>query len=217
MRFVKWGIAALGLLLVSGVVAFSVVSFTGTAQAQGPGGETARTRYQELLAQKLGISVAQLETAQKAARDQMIEEGLAAGKITTAQAAELKALQPGEFRRGVLGRVRDGAKHVMSNILDAAATVIGIDREQIKTGLQSGQSLSQIAAAKGVSRDQLEAGLMRELRSDIQDALAKGTISQVQADKLLNGLEQRIDQIIDRTGGQGMRSSTPGGPKPGLR
>lgn len=213
MRIVRWGLGGLGLLVASGVIAFSAVSFTGVAQAQEPGdGAGLRRVRAEKLAERLGISIEELRSDPKAARDQLIDRALANGRITAAQAAELKAQEPGTIRRGL----RAGAVRVLRNVLDAAAQVIGIDRERVRVGLQGGQSLAQIAAANGVSRDALVSGLTSELRADIQRAQSEGRINAEMAARLLENLDERIARLVDRAGGQreGMPGSGFGGTRP---
>jgi ribosomal protein S20 len=193
-------LGATAAVIAAGVVLGGVLAVGSVAQAQTPGDkESLRSRYEELLAQRLGISVAQLQAAQKGARDQMIDEAVSRGVITSEQAEKLKSAPPGSLP----GRIRAGARGVVFGILEAAAKVIGISQDEVKTGLQNGQSLTQIASGKGVGRDALKSGMQAELRAKVQEALAKGTINQAQADRLLQGLDQHLDGIIDRTGGGG--------------
>ena len=194
----------IGALVATGIVALSVASLSGAASAQTPGGEDARTRYQELLADKLGISVDKLTETQKAVRDQLVDEAVAAGKLTPEQGEKIKSGELGQLR----GRLRDGmhgAREIVSNVFEAAAKVIGIDQAELKEGLSNGQSLAEIAAANGLTRDQLESGLTTELKARIAAALADGTIDQPAADRLLQALDERIDAVIDGTPREGLQ------------
>ena len=222
----RWGMGAMGALLATGVVALSVVSISGAVNAQTPTpkSDDMRTRHQELLAQKLGISVDKLSEAQKAVRDQLLDEAVVAGKLTAEQAAKLKAGEPGELRgifRDKRGDLRDGVKTIVTNVFEAAAKVIGIDAAKLEAGLSSGQSLAEVAAANGVSRDQLKSGISTELRADIASALAAGTIDQARADRLTQALDQRIDAVIDGSPREGLdefrkvRPLQDGGDRPG--
>jgi hypothetical protein len=198
--------AGLGLMVAFGVVAFSVVSFTGGAQAQEPPREGLRGRYTEKLADGLGISVEELRTARKAARDEIVDAALANGKITAEQAARLKAMEPGEMR----GRLRQGVGRIMLNIFEAAAKVIGIDQSELRSSLENGQSLAQVAEANGIGSGELASGMASELRARVQTALAAGTITQEMADRMLEGLDERIERLIDATGGKGEFRMRPG-------
>jgi hypothetical protein len=193
----------LGLMLVSGTLAFAAVSFAGVASAHEPGAGGPGARFRENLAGQLGISVEELKARGHAARDETIDQAVASGRLTPEQGAALKAREPGEGLR----RMRDGARHILGNILEAAAKVIRVSEEELRTSLQQGQSLAEIASAKGITRDQLETSLSSELRTRIQTAQTNGTITAEQASRLLQALDERIDQIIDHAGGQhdGMR------------
>ncbi len=212
---------ALGALVAAGVVAVSVASFSGAAFAQTPkNGDDTRARYEELLAQKLGISVDSLTEAQKAVRDQLVDEAVAAGKLTAEQAEKIKAGELGALGRfggpggfGPFGEMRGDhknggpgiAKEVISSVFEAAAKVIGIDESQLRQDLASGKSLVDIAGAKGVSREQLKTGMTTDLKADIAQAQADGVIDQAMADRLTQALEQRLDDVIDGKAGDGMR------------
>jgi hypothetical protein len=213
----RWGLGALGLFVAAGVVGFGLVSFAGGASAQEPPAvDEARGKYQDLLAQKLGVTVDELEAAQKAVRDQMIDDAVAAGRLTPEQAAELKAKEPGVFPGGFRGMrgVHDSAKHMVINLLEAAAKVIGIDKAALQEGLQNGESLTDIAIANDVDSDQLTSGLAAEMRAKVAAALADGSITQEMADKLLTNLEERIAEMIEHAGPRGGRDGMPGmGPR----
>jgi hypothetical protein len=136
----------------------------------------------------------------------MVDAALANGKITAEQAARLKAMQPGELR----GKLRRGVGRIMLNIFEAAAKVIGVDQSELRNGLQNGQSLAQIAEARGVGRGELASGMASELRTRIQTALADGTITREMANRMLEGLDERIERLIDATGGKGEFRMRPG-------
>jgi ribosomal protein S20 len=195
MRSMKLAVGAVALAIVAGLLLLGAASLV---QAQTPGGDgSVRQRHQELLAQKLGISVEQLQSAQKAVRDQLIDEARASGKITEDKAARLKSREPGAFARGRIG----GLKAIVNNVLEAAASATGVSREEIKSGLKGGQSLAEIAGAEGITREQLKSRMQADLQRRIQEAQANGTISQEQATRLIDALDQHLDQVIDRKGG----------------
>jgi transposase-like protein len=195
-----------GLFAGAGLIAFSVVAFTGVAQAEDPPGVGGR--YIETLAEKLGVSVETLKTAQKEARDQMINEALAAGNLTAEQAERLRNLEPRALRDGP-GRRGIGLR-IAHDIIGAAAEVIGIGRDDVRESLDDGKSLAQIAEDNGVQRSALRSGLADALLADITQALANGRIDQTQADRLTDALNQNLDRIIDRTG-DGERRFGPAG------
>jgi lambda repressor-like predicted transcriptional regulator len=200
LRWIKWAAASLGLFVAAGVIAYGVTSMTGVADAQTPDDSKPFARYEEVLAQKLGVSVETLRAAQKAARDELIDEAVANGRLTPEQGEKLKSLEPGA---GVFG-LRKGAGKVVGavvhNVLDAVAGILGIEREDVIEGLRDGKSLADLAEEEGVGRSTLESDLLDALQADIDEAEADGRLTAEQADRLSQSLSERIDDIIDRSG-----------------
>jgi hypothetical protein len=188
--------------------------FGGVAQAQEPDANKGarHAAFQEKVAAKLGVSVAELEAAHKAARDETIDEALAAGRLTAEQAARLKKGELGELRQGRMERVKGAAV----NVFESAATILGLSGEEIRAGMQEGKSLNDLAAEQGVSN--LEAQLVAQITADIQAKAASGAITQEQAGRLLEHVPEMVSRLIDREPGmpgEGPRGRFgPGGPGP---
>ena len=76
---------------------------------------------------------------------------------------------------------------------DAAAKAMGLTPEQLFAELHSGKSLSDIATAKGVDLqkvyDAMNADRIAAMKAAIQQTVTDGTMTQAQADWLLQGLE----------------------------
>jgi hypothetical protein len=208
--WIKYGLAGLALFVASGAVAFGVVSLGGSALAQ-VGGNSPKERYDELLAEKLGISLTELQTAQKAARDQLIDDAVAAGRLTPEQAAKLKSAEPGAPHGLAFNRAKGapGVGVAIKNALGAAAEALGMTPQALWTELQTGKSLAVIAEAKGIDSDELTESIVESIEADLQQAVTNGRLTQAQADRLSEGLEDRIAQMIEREGFRGPG----GGPK----
>ncbi len=207
MKWMKWGLGAAGALLAGGALTFAVLGVTGTAQAEEGGGGNA-SRFQELLAQQLGISLDQLKNAETNARNQYADELAAAGTITADQAAKIKAGDLGDVVRffahgGGPGGAAGVRVRVEVNAVEVTAKASGIGVDVVRQELMQGKSLAQIAAEHGVSRDALKNAIAAAQKSALQDQVAKGTLTQLQADKISSELASHIDQIVDRAGGQG--------------
>ena len=78
--------------------------------------------------------------------------------------------------------------------LEAAAKVLGMTADELSTALQSGQTLEEIATAKGVDIADVQAAIQsahnEEMRAQIKQAVADGTMTQDKADWLLEGLDK---------------------------
>ena len=103
--------------------------------------------------------------------------------------------------------------HVEGNPLAAASTYLGISEADLRTKLQAGQNLGQIAAATaGKSRDGLIAALVADETAKIDAAVKAGTLTADQATQLKANLTAHITAEVDST-----RPAGPGfgGPGPG--
>ena len=184
-----------GVIALSSAVGVTYAQTSGTAtptaSATAPAGQAERqaARRQALdgylakFAANLGVSVDQLEAAAAKTANEVIDEQLAAGRLTAEQAAQAKArIASGEVPfalRGLAGR--GGADHrrgfgervAKAGIFEfgAAATAIGIEPQALMTELRSGKSLAQVAEAHGVSRDALKAALAPALGAAVDAAI----------------------------------------------
>lgn len=164
--------------------------------------ETLREDFLNRLAEQLGISREQLDQALSNAALTLVDEAVADGRITEEEAARIRErIESGEglpffgHRRphhGPLGGTVYGIREV--------AEFLGVEPEQIREGLRDGQSLAQIAEANGKSRDELKSFLTSQLQERLNEAVADGKITQERADEKLENFQERVDDLIDRTG-----------------
>lgn len=78
--------------------------------------------------------------------------------------------------------------------LEAAAKVLGMTTDELSIALQSGQTLEELATAKSVDIADVQAAIQsahkEEMRVQIDQAVADGTMTQDKADWLLEGLDK---------------------------
>jgi DNA-directed RNA polymerase specialized sigma subunit len=192
----KWGLGAFGLAAVAGVVALGASVLGGIAQAQEvpEEGTTLHELYQEKLAEELGVTVEELDAARESARNKMIDEALASGRITEEQAERLRNAEPGEFRGGAFKR----AHRAIGHTIETVAEILGLTTEEIRAGLAEGNSLNDLAVAQGVA--DLESQLVAALTADIQAKVDDGSITQEQADQMIESLPERVSNLVEREG-----------------
>jgi polyhydroxyalkanoate synthesis regulator phasin len=199
--------AALGVmvLLVSGLVA-------GVALAQGGGdGDTqgARESFVSRVAAHLGVTEQQLVDAFKAARLEMLDEAVAAGKISPEDADQVR--QRIEESQGLglglgLG-LRGWRIHALGGIVSSVAETLGMTPQEIVQDLRQGQSLAEIGQAKRVSTDTLKSAILAAADEKLDQAVADGKLTQDQADKIMTRLTDNIDKILNwkrGSGGEGL-------------
>jgi hypothetical protein len=94
-------------------------------------------------------------------------------------------------KRGIVGK---------SPLVQAAATYIGVTPAELRTARQSGQSLAQLATAKGKTVQGLTDALVAAGTARIDKAKAAGKITAAQATTLTAGLPARVTALINATG-----------------
>lgn len=171
--------------------------------------EATHQAYLNALAGRLGISVDQLTAAMKQSRIDLINQAVSEGKLTQEQANRMiqavqdgrgpghpgmgqRGQRPGQQGQGQPGR---GGPQVVADLL-------GMTPEQLRTELQSGKSLAQVAEAKGVSRDTLKAKILEAQKARLDAAVAAGRITAEQAQQRSSHMSANIDRMLDATPGQ---------------
>jgi hypothetical protein len=192
------------------------------ASGSGPHGSD----FLDSVAKHLGVTPQKLEDATKAAAVDQVNADLAAGRITQAQADELKKrIEAGD---GVLGGPRFGrgpggpglagpagpgfglGKPAIADEIAAAARYLGLSEADLRTKLRDGQSLADVAKAQGKDVAGLKTAILDAAKADLDKAVADKKLTQSQADDIANGLKAHIDDIVDanvklRFRGPGMR------------
>jgi lambda repressor-like predicted transcriptional regulator len=92
------------------------------------------------------------------------------------------------------------------------ADILGMTPQELRTEMQAGKTLAQVAEAKGVSRDALKAKLLESHKTRIDAAVAAGQMTAEQAQQMTERANANIDQMLDRTPGQ---RPGPRGPRTG--
>jgi polyhydroxyalkanoate synthesis regulator phasin len=151
-------------------------------------------------AKQLGIPSSKLSDALKKALSDRVDAAVAAGRITK---AEGDALKQRITANGVplFGGLRHGFGHVGFGGLESAAGYIGITEAQLRTELEGGKSLAQVATAHGKSVDGLVNALYADAKKKLDDAVSAGRLTKAQETEILDVLKDRITSMVNRTGG----------------
>jgi hypothetical protein len=155
-------------------------------------------------ARNLGIEPSKLSAALKKAYEDRIDAAVADGRLTEQQGAELKQrIESGDFP--LLGAPgfgfghRDGGPHAFLHGLDAAAAYLGLTDAQLRTKLESGKSLAQIAKAQGKSVDGLKAALVKDAKTKLDAAVKTGRLTAAEEQRILSELEEHVGELVDGT------------------
>ena len=169
------------------------------------------------VAERLGVESSELGDAIKAALKARVDAAVDAGRLTEAQAAELKErIDSDEVPLFGLGRGGPGHGHFGHfGGLDAAASYLGVTEEALRTELAEGQTLAEVAEAEGKSVDGLVDALVAAAKEDLQQAVDDGRLTDAQRDDIVATLESRITAKVN--GERGFGRGGPGfgfGPPP---
>jgi polyhydroxyalkanoate synthesis regulator phasin len=210
------------------------VNFQAAATAIGITPQQLHTELQgkslTQVAQAHGKNPADVATALKNAANQRIDQAVTNGKLTADQAtaAKTKVDQridqmmtqvmptggPGGPGAGPRGAFGFGAGLVQQG-LNTAATAIGISPQELRTDLQQGQTLTQVAQAHGKNPADVATALKNAANQRIDQAVTAGHLTADQANTMKTNVDQRVDQLMTQTipqGGPGRRGpAAPGG------
>jgi polyhydroxyalkanoate synthesis regulator phasin len=143
------------------------------------------------LAANLGVDQDKVNTALEATKKQMLDEAVADGKLTQEQADKMAARKDGLM--GWFGGMHDRkgmfGVRMGKNSADMAAA-IGITEDQLKSELASGKKLSDILADQGITEEQFQQKMLEIRKEALAQAVADGKLTQDQADKMLQRMEK---------------------------
>jgi len=163
-------------------------------------------------ARRLGVKPSALESALKKAAEDRVDAAVAAGRLTKQEGDALKTqiasgdfpplAEPQVFSRG-FGFMGPGpvfGRHFgfmgPGPALAPAATYLGLSASDLRSKLESGKSLAQIARAQGKSVDGLVAALVAEARQHLDEAVSAGQLTKTQETEMLAKLRAGISDFV---------------------
>ena len=203
----------LGTAGVGAVLALSVMLIFGGAafaQTDEASGTSLGQAFVDKLAEKLGLTSDELESAMDEARSEAIDDAVASGDLTEEQGEALKeraANGPGWFGFGPGGP--GGVRHAAFGgaiDLDVIAETLGMTTAELQAELEAGATLSEIITAQGSTVEAVVDALIVDVRADLDTAVAEGDITQEQADERLIETEERLTEAINNDSLMGPRN-----------
>jgi hypothetical protein len=210
----KIGLAALALVSAPLTANAVFAQSTGTTSTAAKVMDYSKVFVQKL-AGTLGVDQAKLEAAMKTAGNATVDDALSKQEITKAQADAMKArVQAGDYNffsrgpggfdgRGPGGGNRDGGPNGGPNgrgapggdhiggpeLMDATAKALGISSEELRTQVQSGKTITEIATAKKVDVKTVQAAVIAAFKTQLEAAVKAGKLTQAQADERLKAAQ----------------------------
>ena len=94
----------------------------------------------------------------------------------------------GGHRGGLRGRGAD---------LSVAASTIGVTAEELRTALQSGQSIADVAKSKNVDPQAVVDAMVAAMNQRLAESVSSGKLTQEKADELAASATTRITDIVN--------------------
>ena len=218
MKLNRWIVLpAAGLAAV--IIGVAAVEAAPSPSASPNGSKNYAQVFIDKLAGILHLTPAQTQDALKQAQLQTVDQMLADGKITKAQADAMKAhINAGQGLGAIQGFGRHGGfaaertlmKDLTTAELNAAASALHMSTADFQSALRSGKSLSDLETQQNVSDSAVKAAMKSAAKGVLDKAVKAGTITQGQADSILS----KVGSGLDRLGHKHARPKTPGGSAP---
>ncbi len=170
------------------------------------------SQFQKDFANKLGVSSSKLQSAESSAASDTIDQMVKDGKLTKAQADQIKANLGNatncQFQNNGGNPGNVNMQKLQQYLVAAEAQVakgLGISSANLTSQLQAGKSLHDIAAAHKVSDTQLKTLLNNAIRSELKAAVSAGDVTQAEADMVTKQISSNpmfLDQLINGHKGQ---------------
>ncbi|MCC6222003.1 MAG: hypothetical protein IT201_00745 [Thermoleophilia bacterium] len=195
-RMVAGTLAALAVATGAGAaLAATQDDADGTAAATAVEGESPVTFLADV-AERIGIEPDELEAAVQAEALERLDQALADGRITEEQADRIRErIESGElpFGPGHGPGGRHGAP-----VIQGTADYLGLTPAELLEQLKDGKSLAEVAEANGQTADGLVQALLDGAKTHLDQAVEDGRLTREQADELLERLENRLPNLVER-------------------
>ncbi len=124
------------------------------------------------------------------------------------------------FGFGMSNLTPDQVAERQTNMFTQEASILGVSVDEVKNAWAKGETIAELAKQKGITEDQLKTKMEAVRKQQTQDHLktlvAKGVITQAQADARLKFMETRIQKFNDGTNQKGFGRGHGGGFGPGM-
>jgi hypothetical protein len=133
-------------------------------------------------------------------RHAMVLVGMALVFSAAGAGAAIAAGRPWDQGTGSSTHAGMHAHRGAERLIQAAASYLGLTVTELRTQLQSGKSLAQVAAAQGKSVTGLKDAILAAAKTRLDQAVAAGRLTAAQEQALLDRLKTRLDTFVNRTG-----------------
>ena len=193
------------------VIAVVVTTLALTAGSIGVAGAASKASQKVSVTKSSTRIAGQVGVGPEQALATILKELVTKGTLTQAQAdavtaaaAAAKAAHDADRPMGGKGGPLDADRAAMEALV---STTIGVDSATIKSRLQAGESLAQIAGAK---KDALIAALVANETKRIDAAVTAGKLTAAQATQMKANLVAHVTEEVNQVGGKGPKGGRGG-------
>lgn len=207
---------SIAVVAILAVGAFATVFAEGTPTSSTGSSPSSRAQvFLQRLASNLGITTDKLQQGLKETANQYVDQAQANGKITQQQAdaakqkiANSNGLSPFTHffgrRNRMIGRLQVAS-------LQDIAKALNMTPQDLRNQIQSGQTLAQIIQSKSMTVDQVVSSVVSQVKTNLDQKVANGTLTSAQETNVLNGLKTRLTNLINNGGPKFGRHANPSG------
>ena len=204
-------LTAVAGLSLAGLAFVVTVAATGTpllAASPSPSpsagtGTNYCSRFTGHVASNLGKSQSQVQKAISDAIGQTIDDAVKNGDLTQSQANAMKSRLSGNSNQACAGGIKglpgigrggfdgpgDLGRHGPVDLLNEIARALGISTSELQQDLKSGQTVQQIASAKGMDEAAFRSKLSSVTRTDLDQQVKAGNLTQNQENSILQAIQ----------------------------
>lgn len=196
-RFLK--VAAIATLVV--VVAVAAVGAFAQEGSDDASGWNFRQKMHEAIANLLGISVDEYDTAVDTAEEQVLAQAVTDGWLTQAQADRIQERLDWNWQGGWMGKgfwgPRAGWGYRGDSLISVAADALDMSLTELVDEFKEGKSIAEVATEKGVDRQSIADTYLAQYAEKLDGAVEDERITQKQADQLLASMEEAVAEQLD--------------------
>jgi hypothetical protein len=153
-------------------------------------------------ADQLGVEPSELTAALKTALKNRVDDAVEAGRLTQAQGQAMRArIDAGGVPLFGLGRGPGHhgphGLHGPHHGLVAAAKYLGITQAQLRTALNGGKTLAQVAKSKSKSVDGLVDAMVADAKTRLAEAVKAGRLTEAESQAMQSALKTRITELVN--------------------
>ncbi|HEX2293192.1 MAG TPA: hypothetical protein VHH55_07755 [Gaiellaceae bacterium] len=180
------GVAALAVGVAGGAVAATRLA-TPEQESKAVVNDAAR---------RLGVTPQELTNALKGAMKARVDQAVEDGRLTQAEANRIKERIDANDSP-VLGLGGHRGHRGFHHGLEAAAEYLGMTEAALRSALENGKTLAQIARDRGKSVDGLVNAIVADKRARIDQAVQDGDLTRAQANRILAEMRSRVTEMVN--------------------